>query len=107
MRKRESIILWKRRFTDRKASGLKVYDWCEKNNISKHAYYYWHRKIQEDLQDSSEKAFVEIPVISSPENWVSEKEGITIVWKEFTFQIHSSQDVPVMADLMKRLVKEC
>lgn len=33
MTKTERIILWKNRFADRKTSGLKVDDWCERNNV--------------------------------------------------------------------------
>lgn len=28
------------------SSGLKVDDWCVQNQISRHAYYYWLRKIR-------------------------------------------------------------
>lgn len=105
MIKTEILVLWKSRIADRKASGLKVNDWCERNNVSRHAYYYWYRKVQDIVQDSSEKAFIEIPVMSSFENPEPEKVGIVIAWKDFTLQIHHSQDIPVVAELMLRLVE--
>lgn len=58
MKKAENIVLWKNRFTDRKASGLKVEEWCEKNNVSRHAYYYWYRKVQAVPQHASEKSLL-------------------------------------------------
>jgi hypothetical protein len=33
----KSLELWKHRIADRKVSDLKVTDWCEKNNLTKHA----------------------------------------------------------------------
>lgn len=47
MEKAENIALWNHRFTDRKVNGLNVDEWCEKNNISRHSYYYWHCKVQD------------------------------------------------------------
>jgi transposase-like protein len=37
---------WERLINDRQNSGLQVDEWCEKNQISRHAYYYWLRKIR-------------------------------------------------------------
>jgi len=37
----DSITLWKQRIEGRKASGLKVDEWCNQNQISRHAYYYY------------------------------------------------------------------
>ncbi len=33
--KTNNVILWKERFADRAASGLKVEDWCKTNGIKK------------------------------------------------------------------------
>ena len=38
--KTNKVILWKDRFADRAISDLKVEDWCKRNGITKHAYYY-------------------------------------------------------------------
>lgn len=37
---------WEKLIADCQNSGLKVDDWCLKNNVSRHAYYYWLRKIR-------------------------------------------------------------
>lgn len=37
---------WEKLIEDCQNSGLKVDDWCQKNHISRHAYYYWLRKIR-------------------------------------------------------------
>ena len=36
--------LWLKRFKDQGESGLTVKDYCNQNNLSLKAYYYWHRK---------------------------------------------------------------
>ena len=37
---------WKQLILECRKSGLKVDEWCEQNNLSHHAYYYWLRKIR-------------------------------------------------------------
>lgn len=37
---------WEKLITNCQSSGLKVDDWCEENRVSRHAYYYWLRKIR-------------------------------------------------------------
>lgn len=37
---------WEKLITERQNSGLTIIDWCKKNNISCHAYYYWLRKLR-------------------------------------------------------------
>ena len=34
-------------------SGMTVSDWCEKNNLSVNAYYYWLRKIRKSILSES------------------------------------------------------
>ena len=48
-----SIETWRKRIADQKASGLKVTAWCEKNNLSKHAYY-WRKRAVADEEDGPE-----------------------------------------------------
>jgi len=37
---------WEKLIAQCQSSGLKVDDWCMENKISRHAYYYWLRKIR-------------------------------------------------------------
>lgn len=39
---------WKNLILECQSSGMKVQDWCAQQNVTKHAYYYWLRKIRED-----------------------------------------------------------
>lgn len=43
---------WEKLIADCQNSGLKVDEWCEKKQVSRHAYYYWLRKIRKKACDS-------------------------------------------------------
>ena len=43
---------WKELIKNYNESGLPVRQWCEKNQISRHAYYYWLRKIRMNACES-------------------------------------------------------
>ncbi|MEY8357392.1 hypothetical protein AALB39_29205 [Lachnospiraceae bacterium 54-53] len=107
--KTNDVILWKERFADRAASGLKVEDWCKRNGVTKHAYYYWHRKIQGDRLGVMEDTFVEV-LVSDPSK--EKKAGaassdIIINWKDFSIVVNDAQHIPFLAELMQKLVREC
>ena len=38
---------WTAIIEDRLASGLKIDEYCEKNQLSRNSYFYWLRKIRE------------------------------------------------------------
>lgn len=40
---------WSSRFSDQKASGLTVKQWCDQNNLSIHTYNYWKHLLKEGL----------------------------------------------------------
>lgn len=40
---------WATRFSDQKASGLTVKEWCDQNNLSIHTYNYWKHVLKEEL----------------------------------------------------------
>jgi transposase-like protein len=39
---------WKKLILDCQNSNMKVDDWCARHDVTKHAYYYWLRKIREE-----------------------------------------------------------
>ncbi|BCJ93786.1 hypothetical protein acsn021_13550 [Anaerocolumna cellulosilytica] len=107
--KTNNVILWKERFADRAASGLKVEDWCKRNGITKHAYYYWRRKVQDDQLGLMENRFVEVMVNDS----LKEKKAgaadskIIVNWRDFSIFVNDPQQIPLLAELMQKLVREC
>ena len=43
---------WAAIIEDRIASGLKIDEYCEKNQLSRNSYFYWLRKIREEMSTS-------------------------------------------------------
>ena len=43
---------WTAIIEDRIASGLKIDEYCEKNQLSRNSYFYWLRKIREERATS-------------------------------------------------------
>lgn len=44
--------IWRQRLIDQKRSGMTVVDYCVKNNLSMKSYYYWHKKIGNEVYNS-------------------------------------------------------
>jgi len=43
----ENMLLWEQRIKERLQDGMIIDNWCEKNGVNKHQYYYWNRRIRE------------------------------------------------------------
>lgn len=105
----DSITLWKNRIASRESSGLKVSEWCANNNISRHVYYYWHRKVTVQSFIGKEK-FVEVPIksaLNSSAALQTEKSELMIKWKDISITVTDSNSVNLAAELLCRLEKSC
>ncbi|NLE04255.1 MAG: IS66 family insertion sequence element accessory protein TnpB [Crenarchaeota archaeon] len=67
---------WEKLIIDCQNSGLKIDDWCEKNQISRHAYYYWLRKIRKKTCESL------VPTIP--------KQNSSVVFAKVEMQAHQT-----------------
>ena len=108
MNKTDSITLWKNRIQDRKLSGLKVNDWCKQNDISRHAYYYWYRKLKH-IKEEQDHVFAEVlrePAPMIPAEKVTDSK-LLIVWKDFSITVTNPNAIPMAAELLYRLEKQC
>jgi hypothetical protein len=110
MSKTDSITLWRSRIQSRKLSGLKVNEWCKQNSISRYAYYYWFRKLKDIHEDQGDgDTFAEIslePAPILPVEKVASPE-ILIAWKDFSISITDQHAIPMAAELLSRLEKQC
>lgn len=105
--KNEKISLWQRRIADKKSSGLKLEEWCAKNQLTKHAYYYWKRKLANLETSSSEVSlFVEVPVEPAAERG-SVSGTMLIQWNELSIRVTDSYSVNLAAELLEKLQKLC
>lgn len=104
----DSVTLWRNRIQNRKLSGLKVDDWCEKNSISRHVYYYWHQKLKK-IQEEKENIFAEVLIKETPAVQMKKvtRTELLITWKDFSFTITDSQSIALAVELMSRLEKQC
>ena len=57
--KRLTVEEWNRHLDAQAVSGLRVTDYCDQNNISKHQYYYWRGKLRGPSPAHTGDAFVE------------------------------------------------
>lgn len=53
---------WASRFSDQKASGLTVRQWCGQNHVSIHQYNYWKHLLKEEVADRMLPDIVPVPL---------------------------------------------
>ena len=53
---------WASRFSDQKASGLTVKQWCDQNHLSVHAYNYWKHILKEEVAGQFLPEIVPLPL---------------------------------------------
>ena len=47
---------WQKLILECQKSGMNVEDWCAKHDVTKHAYYYWLRKLREEACENLQAA---------------------------------------------------
>ena len=75
---RAKLEAWASRFAEQKASGLTVADWCQQNNISKHSYFYWKRRLKDEAVSQALPEIVPLAVPPVPVS-VSNSQVLTPV----------------------------
>lgn len=45
---RMKLAYWTGIVKEARSSGMKISEWCDKNQISRRKYYYWHGKVMHD-----------------------------------------------------------
>lgn len=104
---KDKVTLWRKRISDKKTSGLKLNEWCTKNQLSKYAYYYWSRLIAElDNNTPDKQLFVEVPNCSVGTYDVM--PGVLLIeWNEISIKATDSNAVTLAAELITKLHKLC
>ncbi len=68
---------WTQRIADFKSSGLPLKEWLALNNLSKDQYYYWKRKLSDEVLDAvTTTTFVELPQIISNQPVIIEEASM-------------------------------
>lgn len=104
-----SLKLWRKRITDQRASCLKVTEWCEKNNLSKHAYYYWRKRIEsvdgDSLETTKMPVFAELYPTLRPMD--ETKNQLQISWKDFRFSMSTADNAELAVEFIRLLKELC
>ena len=56
---------WTVRFSDQRASGLTVRQWCDQNHVSIHKYNYWKHQLKEEVVDQMLPDIVPLPATNA------------------------------------------
>lgn len=102
----ENLLNWERLINERIQSGMKVEDWCKKNNITKHKYYYWHHKIGK--QENAEGIeFAEVTPINLNNKEKSNVPVTTcdfqVLYKDIQVTVPDNFNPDALAELLKVL----
>ena len=58
----QRVQLWSERIAECRSSGKSVRAWCRENEISEKTYYYWQRRLYQQMVSAAERVdFAEIP----------------------------------------------
>lgn len=61
---------WIQVIQERQNSGQSIKDFCQENGISRHAYFYWQRKLRKDACMEFSKQAMETAVSCAPRGWM-------------------------------------
>ena len=104
----EKFLLWKQRLEDIKQSDLTVDEWCQQNQSSKHAYYYWRKKILDSMKDDNTTCFAEVThLMEAPHNNSEAADRLVINNRYCSLTIHNKNEAALAAVFIKELGEEC
>ena len=107
MMNHSKIALWEERIQEKQASGLSVEEWCQQNQLTKHSYYYWKKRIEtmhEGTAAPKAVVFAEIPK-EIPENTCV--TPLRITWRDLSISITRHADAVLAAEFLSQLQKRC
>ena len=100
------LDIWRERFTAQKASGLTVLEWCKKNNITRHTYYYWYKQIKSSKPKSAK---VPLPTLGEVNLHAPkvESSGIKLSFKSIEISLLNKADIELAVAVIHELQKTC
>lgn len=103
----ENLVLWERRIMERVHAGMTIEDWCNKNEISRHQYHYWNKRVHKKQKAGEEIGFTDISSILSPKSTAGQNPRSTsdfrISFKGIQVTIPETFNPVALAGLMKVL----
>ncbi len=95
---------WAAIIRDCKESGLRVDAYCELNNISRNAYYYWLKKLKVAALEASNITFTELPAPVQCQLEPEVSSEISIQLNDAVIQVRdgaSSELLKVVVEVLK------
>ena len=92
---------WNKQVEACRSSGLTVAQWCSENNVAVSTYYSWQKKLFQNLVVPTDVCFAELPAAVS-----ESPKTVTIRCRDFTIELDSSTDSPVLRTVIEAL-KSC
>ena len=109
---------WITRFSEQKASGLTVKQWCEQKHLSVRTYNYWKHLLKEEVVEQAFPDIVPSPVPTVPDSNSSlEVTGVSSIRSNCTIRSNQSTielcingfcieiDTSVSAEFLSKLLK--
>ena len=97
--------LWAERIAECRGSGMSVRAWCRENKISEKTYYYWQRRLYQQMVSTAEAvSFAEIPheVQTGPSSGAAAKISLAGA----TIEIYPGADAQMIQAIVQTL-KSC
>ena len=98
----QRVQLWAERISECRGSGMSVRAWCRENAISEKTYYYWQRRLYQQMASTTETvSFAEIPrVIQTGEcSGVAAKISLTGA----TIEVYPGADAQMIQAILRAL----
>ena len=101
----QRVELWAERIAECRSSGKSVRAWCRENEISEKTYYYWQRRLYQQMVSATERVdFAEIP----REAQTSRSSGVAakVCLSGATIEVYPGADAQMIHAILETL-KSC
>ena len=101
----QRVELWAERIAECRSSGKSVRVWCRENEISEKTYYYWQRRLYQQLASTAEGVdFAEIP--RGIQTGQSTGAAIKVCLSGATIEVYPGADAQMIQVILETL-KSC
>lgn len=96
----QRVRLWSERITACRSSGMSVRAWCKENGISEKTYYYWQRRIYQQLVSTAEApCFAEV----SPSVQLAQAPAAVVYLADSKAEFYSGADAATVQAVIQAL----
>ena len=101
----QRVEIWAVRIAECRSSGMSVRAWCRENEISEKTYYYWQRRLYQQMVSTTECVdFAEIPRGIQTEQ--STGTAAKVCLSGATIEVYPGADAQMIREILETL-KSC